>query len=108
MSRERELRKMEYYIYHLDEAKKTKNINHPTCPAFSFHLLICGGLDSGKTNMILNLLLGNKIQCLRKRRKEKRYIKNDDLVLIGKHIHKLKWLLVKNCYKLFVNTPKPY
>jgi hypothetical protein len=45
-------------------------------------LLICGGSDSGKTNMILNLL-GNKIQHLYTRRA---ICQNDDLVLIGKHM----------------------
>ena len=99
------MKKMEYYIYHLDETKNTKNNNHPASPAFPFCLLICGGSDSGKTNMILNLLLGNKIQRLHKKRKGERYVKNDDLVLIGKHIHELKWALVKSCYEVFANTP---
>ncbi|PKK66640.1 hypothetical protein RhiirC2_714711 [Rhizophagus irregularis] len=102
------MRRMEFYIYHLDEAKSTKNINHPACPAFPFRLLICGGSDSGKTNMILNLLLGNKIQRLQKKKKEERYVKNDDLVLIGKYIYEPKWVLVKNCYKLFAVTLKSY
>ena len=99
------MKKMEYYIYHFDETKNTKNNNHPASPAFPFRLLICGGSDSEKTNMILNLLLGNKIQRLHKKRKEERYVKNDDLVLIGKHIHELKWALVKSCYEVFANTP---
>ncbi|GES95096.1 hypothetical protein GLOIN_2v1765168 [Rhizophagus clarus] len=100
------MRRMEYYIYHLDEIKSMKNINHPASPAFPFRLLICGGSDSGKTNMILNLLLGNKIQRLHKKRKGERYVKNDDLVLIGKHIHEPKWRLVKKCYKIFANAPE--
>ena len=84
------MRKMKYYIYHLNEIKNSKNMNHPASPAFPFHLLICGRSDSGKTNMILNFLLGNKIQRLFKEKKGKRYVKNDDLVLIGKHIHEPK------------------
>jgi hypothetical protein len=102
------MKKMEYYIYHLDETKNTKNNNHPASPAFPFRLLICGGSDSGKTNMILNLLLGNKIQRLHKKRKGERYVKNDDLVLIGKHIHEPKWALVKSCYEVFANTPDEF
>ena len=100
------MRKMEYYIYHLNETKNSKNMNHPASPAFPFRLLICGGSDSGKTNMILNLLLGNKIQRLFKEKKGERYVKNDDLVLIGKHIHEPKWVLVKNCYEIFSKGPK--
>ena len=101
------MRRMEYYIYHLDEVKSMKNTNHPASPAFPFRLLICGGSDSGKTNMILNLLLGNKIQRLHKKRKGKRYVKNDDLVLIGKHIHEPKWVLVKNYYIVFRKKTDP-
>ncbi|CAG8816306.1 10452_t:CDS:2, partial [Dentiscutata erythropus] len=52
--------------------KNSKNMNHPASPVFSFRLLICGGSDSGKTNMILNLLLGNKIQHLLKGKKGER------------------------------------
>ena len=102
------MKKMKYYIYHLDETKNTKNNNHPASPAFPFHLLICGGSDSEKTNMILNLLLRNKIQRLHKKRKGERYVKNDDLVLIGKHIHEPKWTLVKSCYEVFANTPDEF
>jgi hypothetical protein len=102
------MKKMEYYIYHLDETKNTKNNNHPASPAFPFRLLICGGSDNGKTNMILNLFLRNKIQRLHKKRKGERYVKNDDLVLIGKHIHEPKWALVKSCYGVFANTPDEF
>ncbi len=102
------MRKMKYYIYHLNETKNLKNMNHPMSPVFPFRLLICGGSDSGKTNMILNFLLGNKIQRLFKEKKGKRYVKNDDLVLIGKHIHEPKWVLVKNCYEIFAKGSKAY
>src|SRR3954470_14010589 len=101
------MRKMEYYIYNLNEAKTSKNINHPASPSFPFRLLICGGSDSGKTNMVLNLLLGNKLQRMLKGKKGERYIKNDNLVLIGKHFEP-KWQLVQNSYQIFANAPKPY
>ena len=83
-------------------------MNHPASPVFPFRLLICSGSDSEKTNMILNLLLENKIQQLFKEKKEEWYVKNDDLVLIRKHIHEPKWILVKNCYEVFAKGPKAY
>ena len=102
------MKKMEYYIYHLNETKNTKNINHSASLAFPFRLLICGKSDSEKTNMILNLLLGNKIQHLYKEKKGNQYVKNNNLVLIGKHTHEPKWMLVKNCYEIFAKGLKPY
>ena len=99
---------MEYYIYNINEAKNTKNNNHPACPSFPFRLLVCGGSDSGKTNMIVNLLLGNKLQRLYEGKKGERYLKNNDLVLIGKHIHEPKWELVKLAYSIFAKRSKKY
>jgi len=67
-----------------------KNMNHSISLIFPFYLLICNGSDSRKTNIILNFLLSNKIWHLYKKKKEDQYVKNDDLILIEKHIHKSK------------------
>jgi len=102
------MKKMEFFIYNLDERKNSKNTNHPACPEFPFRLLVCGGSDSGKTNMIVNILLGNKLHRFLKEKKGERYLKNDDLVLIGKHLNEPKWTLVKTAYNIFANSPKKY
>src|SRR6266536_4104971 len=57
--------------------------------------------------MVINLILGNKLQHMFKGKKGDRYIKNDDLILVGKHA-KLKWELVKNAIHIFANSPEPY
>src|SRR6266536_2669726 len=74
-------------------------------PDWPFHLLVTGGLHSGKTNMVINLILGNKL--LFKGKKGDKYIKNDDLILVGKHAEP-KWELVKNAIHIFANSPTSY
>jgi len=74
---------------------------------WSFRLLVTGGSHSGKTNIVINLILGNKLQCMFKGKKGDRYIKNDDLILVGKHAEP-KWELVRNAIYIFANSPEPY
>ena len=57
--------------------------------------------------MVINLILGNKLQRMFKGKKGDRYIKNDDLILVRKHA-KPKWKLVKNAIHIFANSFAPY
>src|SRR6266496_3508140 len=101
---------MEFFVYNVDEIPR-KSLEqmegNKYSPDWPFHLLVTGGSYSGKTNMIINLILGNKLQHMFKGKKGDRYIKNDDLILVGKHT-KSKWELVKNAIHIFVNSPNPY
>jgi hypothetical protein len=58
--------------------------------------------------MIVNLLLRNKLHRFVKGKIGERCLKNDDLVLIGKHTHEPKWELVRTAYNIFANGPKKY
>jgi len=71
--------KMPIYVYQLDEtSKKTSERmkGNKYSPEGPFRLLVCGGSNSGKTNMIINLMLGNKLQRMFKGKKGNRYIKS--------------------------------
>lgn len=98
------------YVYAIDEISK-KSLKHMKSnrfvPDWPFHLLVCGGSYSRKTNMMVNLMLGNKLQRMFKGKKEERYIKNDNLILVGKYIEP-KWQLVQTSFQIFVNNPKSY
>ena len=101
---------MEFFVYNIDEIprKSLKRLkDNKYSPDWPFRLLVTGGSHSGKTNMVINLILGNKLQCMFKGKKGDRYIKNDDLILVRKHAEP-KWELVKNAIHIFANSPAPY
>jgi GTPase SAR1 family protein len=102
---------MEFFVYNVDEIPR-KSLEqmkgNKYAPDWPFRLLVCGGSNSGKTNMVINLILGNKLQRMYKGKKGDRYIKNDDLILVGKHAEP-KWeLVVKNAIDIFANSPEPH
>ncbi|CAB4425234.1 unnamed protein product [Rhizophagus irregularis] len=101
---------MEFFVYNVDEIPR-KSLDrmkgNKYSPDWPFRLLVTGGSHSGKTNMVINLILGNKLQRMFKGKKGNRYIKNDHLVLVGKHAEP-KWELVKNAFHIFANSPDPY
>jgi len=91
---------MEYYIYNDDEAGPLKEGN-PYTPEWPFRMLIAGSSGSGKTNMLINLLLKDKlVKTYHKQEGGKRYISCNDVVLIGKHLDEPKWKNGRNFYKL--------
>ena len=106
----KKLKLVESLIYHINEIKEVKKYNdHSNVFQWTFILLICNHTNSEKTNKVFNLMLRNKLyQIFNGKKDESRYIKNNDLLLIGYQFKKLKYLYLKLAYQIITNSPKSY
>ena len=88
---------MNYYIYNIDKYQPLEQGNKfaPTCP---FRMAVSGSSDSGKTTMVMNLLMGDKNM----EEDGERYILCNDVILIGKHLDEPKWNIVRDFYNLLI------
>ncbi|RHZ63707.1 hypothetical protein Glove_328g42 [Diversispora epigaea] len=84
---------MELFMYNVDEYQPLEQSNS-FAPIWPFRMAISGSSDSGKTTMMINLLIGTK----NVKEDGERYISCNDVVLIGKHLDELKWKLIENFY----------
>jgi Poxvirus A32 protein len=104
---------MKLYLMDMDEATKHESSriqSHPASPSWPFSMLVTGKSGSGKTNILANLFLGDKAECIYKGKKGgSRYIACDDLIVCGYHPDEPKWAFVRYMYGIISKDPKaPY
>ena len=82
---------MKYVIFAVDKIKPSKKYqDDPHALAWPFRIIVAGASNSGKTNMILNLLVMNKFYYMFRKKKSskigERNVKCDDVILCGHHL----------------------
>jgi hypothetical protein len=85
---------MEYHIWPVDEFQEDTRQGNEYAPEWPFRLLVAGSSDSGKSTMLMNLLMGNKTV----KEDGERYVLCNDVILIAKHLGEPKWGIVKDFF----------
>ncbi|PKY34180.1 hypothetical protein RhiirB3_453647 [Rhizophagus irregularis] len=77
---------------------------------WTFSKLVTGKSGSGKTNLLGNLVIGDKDEYVQRGEEGleggSRYIKCDDLIVCGYHPDEPKWGYVRYIYNMISNDPK--
>jgi len=79
-------------IYNYDVGGNDKKPDHPLMPGHPFRLLMVGGSGSGKTNVLVNMLMN--------------YLVYDRVYIYTKHMHQEKYQLLKNFYSSIEENPE--
>jgi hypothetical protein len=93
--------RMDYFVYNVDEDTNSSSLQgNKYAPAWTFRLAVAGSSDSGKTTMVINLLMGNK----KTKENGERYILCNDVVLIGRYLNEAKWSIVRDFFEELAET----
>ena len=103
---------MKLRLLDMDEVTKhesSRNIGHPAM-TWTFAMVVTGKSGTGKTNLLANLVLGDKDEYVQKGKKGgSRYIRCDDLIICGYHPDEPKWAYVRYIYNMISKDPRaPY
>ena len=95
---------MDLYVYNLDEYMADSRQGNEFAPSWPFRLAVAGSSDSGKTTMIINLLMGNKKakELLAADGEEgdgNRYVLCDAVLLVGRYLDEPKWAVVRDFFE---------
>src|SRR6185369_1114159 len=95
---------MDLYVYNLDEYTTDSRQGNEFAPIWPFRLAVAGSSDSGKTTMIINLLMGDKKakELLAADGEEgdgNRYILCDAVLLVGRYLDEPKWAVVRDFFE---------
>ena len=94
---------MKLRLLDMDEVTKhesSRNIGHPAM-TWTFAMVVTGKSGTGKTNLLANLVLGDKDEYVQKGEKGgSRYIRCDDLIICDYHPDEPKWAYVR--YILYI------
>ncbi|GBC53061.2 hypothetical protein GLOIN_2v1874888 [Rhizophagus irregularis DAOM 181602=DAOM 197198] len=86
---------MDLYVYNLDEYTTDSRQGNEFAPSWPFRLAVAGSSDSGKTTMIINLLMGDK----KVKEDGEKYILCDAVILVGRYLDEPKWAVVRDFFK---------
>ncbi|GBC49329.2 hypothetical protein GLOIN_2v1874888 [Rhizophagus irregularis DAOM 181602=DAOM 197198] len=86
---------MDLYVYNLDEYTTDSRQGNEFAPSWPFRLAVAGSSDSGKTTMIINLLMGDK----KAKEDGERYILCDAVILVGRYLDEPKWAVVRDFFQ---------
>ncbi|CAB4422005.1 unnamed protein product [Rhizophagus irregularis] len=86
---------MDLYVYNLDEYTVDSRQGNEFAPSWPFRLAVASSSDSGKTTMIINLLMGDK----KAKNNGNRYILCDAVLLVGRYLDEPKWAVVRDFFE---------